>query len=117
MCEEYYSTFVPFFVITEIPQVFFKIQNWAGSKNSLVHPELWVCHFGRFPDFAIFPSLKSHLLTPATSPRRTTWCMICKQGALESWWSKSGNKPKWDPLLAFGWPGTLTLDVTGLQKF
>ena len=42
MCEEYYSTFVPFFVITEIPQVFFKIQNWAGSKNSLVHPELRV---------------------------------------------------------------------------
>ena len=57
MCEEYYSTFVPFFVITEIPQVFFKIQNWAGSKNSLVHPELRVGISEKFQKMSKSPGL------------------------------------------------------------
>ena len=31
---------------------FGKIPKCVGSKNRLVHPELWVCHFGRFLNFA-----------------------------------------------------------------
>ena len=30
------------------------IKNGAGQKNSLVHPEWGVCHFGHFSDLAIF---------------------------------------------------------------
>merc|ERR1712090_28506 len=42
---------------------FGKIPKWVGSKNSLVHPELWVCQIGRFPDLAIFPNFRDDLST------------------------------------------------------
>ena len=41
----------------KFPKFFQNFKNGAGPKNRLVHPELWVVHFGRFLDLAIFPSV------------------------------------------------------------
>ena len=41
----------------KFPKFFQNLKNGAGPKNRLVHPELWVDHFRRFFDLAIFPSV------------------------------------------------------------
>ena len=38
----------------KFPKFFQNFKNGAGPKNRLVHPELWVGHFWRFLDLAIF---------------------------------------------------------------
>ena len=86
--------------------LFWKILKWTRAKSSLVHPELWGCHFGRFPDLAIFPNnqklpCKHQIPTGAGYASKVTlsnWGLnpFTIQNGIRFW-----------PL----WPGTLTLDI------
>ena len=56
------------------PKFFQNFKNGAGPKNSLVHLELWVCHFWRFLDFAIFwKTTQVDYVTPLEVEQRCRW--------------------------------------------
>ena len=80
------------------PKFFQNFKNGAGPKNSLVHPELWVCHFGRFPDLAIFPIFRADLTCDVS--QRYYLGVFLEHGTLVA--SKAGLA------LTFGWSSLST---------
>ena len=106
----------------KFPKFFQNFKNGAGPKNRLVHPELWVGHFGMIPDLAIFskfkkadfkiyaktsvrlnshdgevkePNLESHgKIRPENDPWAGLWYLLRNQ-LFQTWWSKSFHIPKW----------------------
>ena len=106
----------------KFPKFFQNLKNGAGPKNRLVHPELWVGHFGMIPDLAIFSKFKKadfkifaqtsvrlknsrdcEVKEPNLESHGMIWTENCSMGGLwyllrnqlfQTWWSKSFHIPK-----------------------
>ena len=87
----------------KFPKFFQNFKNGAGPKNRLVHPELWVVHFGRILDLAIFPNLKStHAYTRYLAVLRNV-----SRVTLQRWWTLSQKETKMGSPFGFK-PGRFT---------